>query len=198
MKYKIMTVLALVAVGVFADINVAWKSSQNHVVNDAGAALIGDGTYAALIWVSDAAVPVENLVLTPVGISTDGTEFLLAFTTDTVGGGLSLASQNFANSAVGGNDINAGYFFTRVFDTGVLSTDNYYVQAQVVGPALIDAGSPADPAKVYNENVFEGPAFPADYGQVDVKYSVIPEPATLGMVAVFGGGLLVIRRKLML
>ena len=32
----------------------------------------------------------------------------------------------------------------------------------------------------------------------DVTVSAIPEPATLGMVAAFGGGILFIRRKLMI
>ena len=48
-----------------------------------------------------------------------------------------------------------------------------------------------DPSTYYNPG-------PASDHLATVTYTAIPEPATLGMVAVFGGGILFIRRKLMM
>ena len=187
MKYKIAVIVALVAASSFADINIAWNSQNNYVGNFDGDGLIADETSAALLWTADTPVLAATLSSSGVGAG----EFLLNFTTSTTGGGFAFAGLNYDNDDVGGADINDGYFFTRIFDTEVLSDANYYTQGGVNGKALIDAGSPPDPLKVYGTPVYSSAG---GFGQTVNSY-VVPEPATFGLMGVAGLGMFLARKK---
>lgn len=195
MKKKIIiTIVTLASAISFGDvIAINWNNTGGTVGNFAFDATIPNGTYAALIWSASVPTLADELLLT--GISTTpGLEYLLNSTTTTsAGGGFAIGSGlPYVDADVGDVNINSGYFFTRIFDSS--SPENgtfYYAQGGITGPVLENSGNPPDPTKTYSDSVFSATTL----GQTNNAYTVVPEPATIGL---FGLGALstwIVRRN---
>ena len=193
-KTLVMSLAAMVAMCSVADIAIEWKSGANSVGNQAGDNLIGSGTYAALVW--SAGAPTLATAFAPDGTSAN--EFLLNSTITTgLGGGFLIGGAVYDDSAVGGADINSGYFFTRIFDTATVTVSSYYSQGGVEIPTLNEAyDAEGLPTPAYATLVYDGAAAAPVFGQtVNEVVSVIPEPATLGLLGVAGLGMFLARKK---
>ena len=192
MKKKLLIALVAMATTVaFAEIAIEWNSNSDRLGNSTFTAYLPTGMYATLIW--SATVPTAETSLLPTGIAETG-EYLLASTlTATQGGGINAGGIAFtySDAVVGGADINSGYFFTRIFDTVVPANNNYYYQGEATGNALVASGVPADLAKIYGDSLMLGNGttsaiIDGPYA-VNTQYTVVPEPATIGL---FGLGIL--------
>lgn len=96
--------------------------------------------------------------------------------------------------AGGGVEYDAHLFDTSPTHTGVYTewTDAMTFSHDVTGADLIAAGATAGDSLRLN-------LYSKDINWLDnISVTVIPEPATLGLVAVFGGGVLFIRRRFMI
>jgi len=127
-----------------------------------------------------------------------GTEYLLYGATSTsfgrfnVSGGSVSAypSMLFDDADVGGNDINSGYLYTRIFsDTSVEVGTGYYQSAAAAPSGWVVGGSPAEQVLTEIDATPE-----ADYPGTEYALTVVPEPATMALFAM-GLVTLAIRRR---
>lgn len=155
-----------------------------------------NSAFVQLIWA-------DNLIGKAQAYNTDfldaGEHLLLSFTTFAGDGGKwnSLLGDTFAGIKVyddvdvEGADINNGYFFYRVFESGFTAENDFYLQQYEQGPTLgnYTVTAPAVP-KLYAPNGTLGGTFSLAEG----AHQVVPEPAVASLIVIFGGGLLVGRR----
>jgi hypothetical protein len=97
----------------------------------------------------------------------------------------------FTSADVGGADINAGYFYARVFERGTVAPGDFFLEMGITGPTLT-AYDPLVPTSTYSFNMG------ADLTEVWIDAqgtTVVPEPATIGLMGIAGLGLVLARRK---
>ncbi|MBP7829356.1 MAG: PEP-CTERM sorting domain-containing protein [Kiritimatiellae bacterium] len=111
---------------------------------------------------------------------------------------------DYLNSHVGGNNVNAGYIYARIFDAAAPIVGTWYASSVIFDTSTFAVRPPAPgdptpapsamdvvngaPSTFEGTGDYEGVFFnPADHGQV------VPEPSTI-MLALAGVGLLVYRR----
>lgn len=198
MKKITMAILAGVAVAgvASADISVLFKS-QTALVREGYTTLgpgqgLEAGAYVQLIWKADnAGYQSDNL---DVSLLNAG-EYLLADgyagavgIFDIPGGGV--ASQ-FSDSDVGGNNILNGYFYARVFERGTVAVGDYFLEMGIQGSPLTEY-DPLSAGTTYSDNMA------ADVGDIWIDSqgtTVVPEPATIGLMGVAGIGMFLARKK---
>jgi len=131
--------------------------------------------------------------------NTDGTTFTFNFTSQTIG---EVLVWNYSQNDLRGLDA-----ITSVeVDTGAGFVDQSLsltlLTANAAGDLaqVLDLGGPISGVNAIRLTVAQGITGGTQTagGFNEVAFSSIPEPATLGMVALFGGGILFIRRKLMI
>ena len=93
----------------------------------------------------------------------------------------------YTDSDVGEVDINAGYFFVRVFDSAAMGLGDNYLQQYAQGPSLTEYDFQAA-STIYDTNGSLG-------GAIDAQgYQIIPEPAVASLIGVAAVGFLAGRR----
>lgn len=166
----------------WADIGVWWRQSNSGVLdNDSNVLTNG---YAQLIWspsdpsthtATDASAHYlatgERLLCETDVVDSPGLQFDLG------------AAETYADTDVGGTDINSGYFFSRIFDEpqASLAEGSWYIQAGQKDPTLTEYDT-QNPNTVYDENVFP------TAGTYKVDTQMVPEPSTfllLGFIVTF-------------
>jgi len=100
----------------------------------------------------------------------------------------------YTDSDVGGVNVNAGYFYARIFQTDKASIGNgtYFVEIGIQGPALTEFDSLV-PSSTYAASV--GLAYASGTSITVQDSQVIPEPATIGLMGIAGLGMFLARRK---
>ena len=115
-----------------------------------------------------------------------------------------MVTFNYMNSHVGGNNINAGYIYARIFESAVPALDTWYASSAIYNTSLFAVRPPpvGDPLPAPSEiDVVSGaPGVIVGTGDFEgVQFNqmndgqVVPEPSTL-LLALAGAGLLVYRR----
>jgi hypothetical protein len=195
-KILVITTIIMTAAMSFGDLAIAWNNNGSGtvpVLDSTGLAVLPAGNYATLIW--SATAPSKATTLLVDGTAVSGEQLLASTQTQSTGGFINGGATKYTDADVGGADINNGYFFTRIFDTVTPTTGGYYAQNTAIGSTLVEA-----PAGILPPNLTHGvdgysdPAF-STFGPVDTQYTVVPEPATIGL---FGLGALsawIIRRN---
>lgn len=203
---KIITIVvaALFMTGIArGDISVALNVLSGVFLNHGGTSLNdmwGGGGLMQLIW---STVPEYSPSTTPVGGQPGVIANYWVLWSGTIGPPEEWANDhdggvNYSNADVGGNNINAGYIYARVFEIAspvigtwyasslIYSTANFG-QATNIPPPVPDAVDMTDGTDSWYDTDLGFRLQPLDHGQV------VPEPSTLAL-ALAGVGLLVYRR----
>ena len=198
---KISTMIAMVVVSsvCVADLAINVKSTSIFVIDSALTGTPTNGSLAQLVWSS------SNTAAAGVGGAAGAGEYILAATTTTDGQGYfnvgGTVNQLYTDADVGGADINTGYIFYRVYDAAAASvtTSSKYAQFSTYGPSLDEydaldgintsyGATTALQAADLSASAYSGSG-------VVMDQSVIPEPATIGLLGIAGAGLFAARRK---
>lgn len=194
MKKITTLVAALAAVTVAsADISVNFAASGTGLLL-AGetvpgpSTVLGAGNLVQLVWsASNTGYQSDNLDLS---LANSG-ETILATTTTVFGGNFNAGGAVYADSDVGGVDINSGYFFARVFDSAAPVAGASFLEMGIQGSSLTEYDS-LNANTAYTDSLHDLGGFPA----IDAQgTTVIPEPATIGLLGIAGAGLYAARRK---
>ena len=203
MRNIIIAIIATVVSVASADLAVDFKNSQTAptiLLNEGYSALgpgagLTAGAYVQLVWSANNTgyqsgdIDVAD-AQAGVGALSDGS-YVLAVATAGIGGTFAEGATTYTSANVGGADINSGYFYARVFQTGAANVGDYFVEMGLEGPAL-NAYSNLDAASTYSANL-------NDLGQgtsiTAQGTTVIPEPATIGLLGIAAAGLYASRRK---
>ena len=86
-------------------------------------------------------------------------------------------------------DINVGFFYARVFESGAAQGDYYYTGATVDAADWVLVGT--DPGTVFSGSIMEDVTTNID----SQGTQVIPEPATFGLMGIAGLGMFLARKK---
>lgn len=197
---KIMTIVAVVAIAgvVSADLSTKWLNSK--IILQADSVNLLDGTKVQLIWsaggIQTGAAGAYNVL----GGAVLAGEFLLNETVTFGAGGGSPAdfglwepvNSVYFNADVAGANINSGFFFTRIFQSSA-SAGEWFLDTGAVDASawVFDA---QNTATIYQGNAVPG----ADFTTLDLNSggtSVIPEPATFGLMGIAGLGMFLARKK---
>jgi len=206
MKKAIMIATVAVAGVVCADLSTIFQNTQ--IIIDDGSGGLADGAKVQLIWSGAGIQTAGGGQFNVLNGATLGGEFVLAETTTFGSGGAQPAGNGlwqpvqdvYFNSDVGGADINSGFFFTRIFNATGAAGESFLDIGQVDASLWVyDDGStltpPApDPATIYQENSVPGAAFSTQLLNQNGS-TVIPEPATIGLMGIAGLGMFLARRK---
>jgi len=203
-KAVVLTVLLAVAfVGVAqADIQVNWgglTGFYNHTAvpgspADPGDYLLSGGgsVMAYLIWSPDNAI--DNLTLISAAVLVrplvDGGNDILLNSFSVVNNpyaDYAAGPAQYLNANFGGNTLQTGYIYARIFE-GPVADLVYYNDGPIVSAAPYTfTGS--EPPVLYDQNTGD----PAAGGQCDQQLTVIPEPSTI-MLSILGLGMIMVRR----
>lgn len=190
MKKMIMLLASMATVSVVADIEVELRNdAAGGEVYQPGGALYVDQALVQLIWTPNS--PTQQAGL---GGSLGAAEYLLNSLVTPLGPHGLFANQGvltYSDGDVGGNNINVGYFFVRIFDNSALAEDDYYLQQYVQGPTLNDPTDEPPPLAYTTSGALGGTLDNiADGG----GYQIIPEPAVASLIGICGVGTLFARR----
>lgn len=182
MKLWIIRLLFAASVA-YSDLAINWSNSNQPVYLDhAGGPFVADGSLVQLIWSENGITTSQPGLYNIRGGSLLPGEYLLDSTT--TGGGYGLWKRALGNDGgglysdtdVGGADINAGYFYTRIFNNP--PGDAYHSYPFLFEPNFVDVNQaasssynydPLDPLSVYSDNALGG---------TPAVIPAIPEPAT--------------------
>lgn len=202
MKMLAVTALTMAAVESRADIGVSWSSTTYFLkaggnVANYPADYLPTNTLRILIW-SLNAPPAANYANPTTGIGAN--EYILA----TVNSGsddsglldLSAPPMVRADADVGGNNINNGYIYSRIFSSNAPVAGEWYFQSLVnLAPTLTsyDSMNPATILEHITSDVNSDPL--REMGVGSGMYTVIPEPGTLLLALPFFGVMAVRRLR---
>ena len=175
-----------------ADIAVGWLQTA-PVWSEAGAGNVIAPGKAQLIW---SATDTSGLLASTVFGGRATADEVILHSLDTAAAGqwtLGGATLVYDDSNVGGLDINAGYLFTRIFEsTGSITVADNYITVTVWDPIL---ATYTNPDLTVNAPFQTASVVLAPTGIDSQGTTVIPEPATLGLMGIAGLGLFLARKK---
>lgn len=188
MKKLIVVLVAFTASVVVADLNIEWKNDDTFFQEDA-TTYTAAGHLGQLIWTPSASAA------TSVGLDGLGTgETELATVSIGAFGLWNDGSAWYLDSDVGGTDINTGYFYTRVYNSATLSDSvTKYVNFDLFDASTKNGDQAANPP--VPGDLFSASAATGSVQWDTVTSTVIPEPATIGLLGIAGVGLFAARRK---
>ena len=141
-KYYLMIISCIVSFQCFADVAVQFDSSINPILkagqNDSSDnEYLDDDVLVQLIWSSELNDYQSSTSLDS-SLTREG-EVVLNTNTDNSYGLFSSDSVSvFTDSDVGGEDINAGYLYARIFDSAVPTFGSYYLEMGLQGFGLFE------------------------------------------------------------
>lgn len=184
MKYIITALIAVASVAT-ADIAVSAKTTAPVSTDGTPATYLAPGNLALLVWSAS-----DNSGSTSVDTSglAAGEVQLASLSGANAGVILAPASPTVYNDAsVGGADINTGYLYVRIFqDSSIDAGDLYGVGSAVLGSSLTEYDSSV-PSTIYSDSFNAAP--------LTLSNTVVPEPATIGLMGIAGLGMFAARRK---
>jgi hypothetical protein len=189
-KVIAVTMAAMVAGIAAADLSIDWQAGTAGAIYDVGGSgatgPFVEGGVVQLIWSLSPAVTAPGQYDVLGGAMLADEYLLLQDVTAAFGQGWG-GSGIWANSDVGGNDISAGYFYTRIHQ-GAGAAGDFFVDVAQTAPVLATY-SATDPSTTYSDPVLG--IFNVDANGT----TVIPEPATIGLMGIAGLGMYLARRK---
>lgn len=202
---KMMTVLAAVAVAGVVSADLAVQTKNSAALLREGFTELGPGqglqtgAFLQLVWYADdsgyqdgADIDLADATLGSGLLSDGGYVLTSGFTTGPVGN-IDLGVGVYTDANVGGAAINSGAFYARIYSAAVPG-------GPVQGSAFLEMGlqsgpltaySASDPTTIYSDNL-------NDLGTVSIDSqgtTVVPEPATIGLMGIAGLGMFLARRK---
>jgi len=203
MKKCIMVTIALfgvLSIG-WSDLGVSWVN-DNVILQSSGVNL-PDGAKIQLIWSANGITTQLNQPAQVEGGARLAGEYLLAEGV-TFGSNPPAKPPNYGlwdviddvynNADVGGANINAGYFFTRVF-TSDGSVGEYFLDTGQVDASLYVYDA-QDSSTVYKDNAIPGSAGSTlDLNSRGTLVVAVPEPATFSLIAIAGLSAFFMRRR---
>lgn len=189
-KIILLAITAMIAGIGSADLSIKWTSQSGGIsAPDGSTPLVG--STINLVWSDTAAITTAGSYNLG-AMETAGDFYVLR---EGVTGGNSLWLYTdvpiYDNSTVGGNNINSGFFYTRVFEaTG--AADEYFLDLSMgAGADYVYAAT--DAGSVYSSDVAPAGVFtPIDANNTIVA---VPEPATIGLFGLGALGAWIIRRR---
>ena len=184
MKIKIIALLAVASIA-NADIAISLKTTAPVSTDGTSATYLAPGNAAILVWSAT-----DNSASTQVdttGLAAG--EFSLA-TYSGANAGVIVAPSSpsiFANTAVGGSTIENGYIYVRIFQDSSIDVGDLYGVGNLVEGNSLTAYDSNVPSTIYSDS-FNSAA-------LTLSNTVIPEPATIGLLGIAGAGLFAARRK---
>jgi hypothetical protein len=186
-----------------AQISISWFQAAAGF--QFGGSLIPSDAAHTLIWsttpapTNDYAFPTQGINLDPVtDLITD--EWALVVSTNGTGPGIfSYEELRFTDADVGGNDINSGYLYSRIFqDSSIDEGDLYFQSPTFLGPELpvFSTDPVTTPDTDFNASSPRSGLIVMETSDADV-FTVIPEPSVMALLG-FGGLVLAIRRRMTL
>lgn len=201
-KVMFTAAVAVLAAGVAsADLSVSWGNVSVAVTSTASGDFINDNL-VQLLWSAGGNTTVAG-GYNVLGGATQAGEFVLLQTTDHSGtpvAGIGMwnpIAGVWGNADVGGADINAGFFFTRVFQTAGAEAGTSFYDTLVVDSSawVLDV---LVPGTVYGGQAILDVPGGQQLGITTTDgraTTVIPEPATFGLMGLAGLGLFLARKK---
>jgi hypothetical protein len=194
MKKVLIVAMALVASFAVADLSVDWNNSNLPVYDVGGTGTVGpfvEGGVIQLIWslngittTTPGEYAVNDGALLPGETQLGALDFTGGFGLWQGLGGV------FSNADVGGTDINTGFFFTRIHQRQGQAGDFFVDVGEVNAADWVYSAT--DPATVFKDNALGGA--PVSIDQAGTT-TIIPEPATIGLMGIAGLGMYLARRK---
>ena len=195
--FRIMAIAAclMIAGSAFADVAIQWKSTTYFMLAGGNPATYpGDylptNALRLLIW-SASAPPTTDYAAAGTGIGA-GEYILWSTATDPLRAGDTIndsARFNFSGTAiikgdadVGGNNINNGYIYSRIFSSSAAVAGQYYYQSQAnLGPTITeyDPLIPTSNLEHTTSNVAFLELVDTNAVPPNGMYTVIPEPGSL-------------------
>ncbi len=198
-KTVIVSIIAMISSCGFADIAILLRNDVGVVYQHGttGTDPLTEGVDQALVQLVWS--PTDSAQANIAGIDFLGaTEYLLDDLTTTSGYVGTWSDQTtpgalvYTDADVGGNDINSGYFFVRIFEDTVPDVGDYYLQQYVAVPTLV-AYDFLNPNTIYQTDDGEFGALGGIVSSQGLTVA-IPEPAVATLVGLFGGAILFGRR----
>jgi hypothetical protein len=192
---KTMAVLMVVAVAGVASADLAVNAKNQTPLVREGFTSIGPGqgleagAYVQLLWKADnAGYQSDDLAES---LLNPGEYLLRDGYADNVGLFNLTSSPAFTDADVGGADVNTGYFYARIFERGTVAPGDFFLEMGIQGPTLTEFDPLVAPS-TYSLNMG------LDVAEVWIDSqgtTVVPEPATIGLMGIAGLGLVLARRK---
>jgi hypothetical protein len=151
-----------------------------------------------LVWSTSAPAQV-NYAQPGTGIGDN--EWALITASGGIGGQFSYDGLIFTDTDVGGNSINSGYVYSRIFQANTITAGDRYFQSPTwLGPTIpLYVTDPVESPPTDHNASFprEGQVF-MDLSAADVDvFTVVPEPSVMALMGL-GGLLVAIRRRRMI
>jgi len=186
-KVMLMAMAVMVAGIVSADLSINWANSSQPVYDVGGSGNGGPfvaGAEVDLIWSTVGAITTPGLYNLAANLGV--TEFVLDGTAVAGTFGFFAGGGIYTDANVGGNNVNSGFFFTRIYQP----VGNFFLDIPL-GEGGDFIYEPTAPLTTFSANAVNGaPAFVDSNGT-----QVVPEPATLGLMGIAGLGMFLARRK---
>lgn len=189
----------------FASIGVAWSSTTYFYKNGGNPAnypadYLPTDALRILIWSANLP-PTVGYALPTTGIGAN--EYILqTVNSGSDSGTLDLTAADIVknNTDVGGNNINNGYLYSRIFSSGSPVAGEWYFQSAYIGPtlAVYDAMNPATTIHHISSDVDTYPELEMGAGGAQsgmFQVQAIPEPGTLLLALPFFGVMAVRRLR---
>ena len=192
----VVVLFSLLSAG-WADLKVDWINDSVKV--ESSGVNLPDGAKIQLIWSANGITTQLNQPAQVAGGARLAGEYLLnEGITETVDGHIDFGLWNtiggvYTNANVGGANINAGYFFTRIFASADGSVGEYFLDTGEVDASLYVYDSQL-PSTIYSDNAVPGPS-PLDLNSRGTLVVAVPEPATFSLIAIAGLGAFFMRRR---
>ncbi len=185
-KIAVIILLSITAGIASADFAITWKSVVNPMWKDGGSIggpYLDNGNLVQLIWVQD----MPDAMVSKAGVG--GT---LAFGEILIGDATMIsADYGFWDPGTTGTyDLTDGYVFSRVFDSSAVLFGEFYWDSAVIDVAANQLDV-SNPQTVWTADIVGL----GGVGISDNGTTVVPEPATLGLMGVAGLGMFLARRK---